>query len=124
MNMMPMTVAVLAAAPFIVGWIVGHKECVRPAVPARQSDLDPVVELILRFSEERSVERREQILSLLASIDRQRASLRFLATLANDCSLLPSLRRKAISILLDWDSLGAMRAAEAIVDGHFDRSAR
>lgn len=120
MNPTPMTVALLTAAPFIVGWLAGFMECVRPSLPARQADLDPVVELIIRFGEERSVERKNQILNLLGQIDTQRSSLRFLLGLANDVSLLPQLRRKAITILLDWDSKGAMRAAESIVDGHFE----
>src|SRR5262245_40811930 len=121
MNPTPMVVAILTAAPFILGWLGGHMESARPSLPARQADLDPVVELIIRFGEERSVERKKQILSLLGHIDHQRSSLRFLLGLANDSSLLAALRREAITILIGWDSKGAMRAAEAIVDGRFER---
>ena len=124
MNAPLLLIAALFAVPFAMGSWLGFMDYGGPALPGRQSDLDPVVELVLRFAEERSVERRERILGLLARLDRQRISLRFMIGLANDTSILPLLRRKAIATLIEWDSKGAMSAAAVIVDERFDRTMR
>ena len=124
MNALLPLLAAMFAVPFAMGTWLGFLDYGGPALPGRQSDLDPVVELVLRFSEERSVERRERILGLLARLDRQRISLRFMIGIANDTSVLPVLRRKAIATLIEWDSKGAMSAAAVIVGESFDRSVR